>query len=304
LQLQTIRISGNRNKGVSVKSHLMIASVLTAFAATAAHAEANPFGYSYTADVEEPGETELSLWATDRRGKNDGHYDAQDYRLEVERGITDRFQIAGYANLASHHVRPSDPSAGRIDRDFAFQGLSVEFKYKLLDEKKHGFGLAVYAEPAWSRIHKVEGEKGTEYELEFKLIASKSWLGERLLWAGNLTFEPEWEKEREEIAPGIIDSEWEKELKLEATTGVAYRFAPNWTAGVEARYASVYPDWTEGLHRGAYAIFAGPMIAFDKHEWSASLTVLPQIAGGPGAGNRNLDEYEKSEVRLKISREF
>ena len=34
------------------------------------------------------GETEVSLWATDRRGKSEGHYDAQDYKLEVERGIT------------------------------------------------------------------------------------------------------------------------------------------------------------------------------------------------------------------------
>jgi hypothetical protein len=284
---------------------LLTASIISAFAvASAAHAEANPFGYPYTADVEEPGETELALWATDRRGKGDGHYDAQDYRLEVERGITDRFQIAGYANFASHHVRDLRPDNDRIDRDFAFQGLSLELKYKLLDDRKDGFGLAVYAEPGWSRIHKVEGEKGTEYELELKHIASKSWMDGRLVWAGNLTFEPEWEREREEISPTIVDSSWEKELKLEATTGVAYRFAPNWRAGVEARYASVYPDWTDGMHRDAYAIFAGPTISFDKDEWSASLTFLPQLAGGPGVGTRNFDEYEKREVRLKISHEF
>ena len=287
-----------------MKTYLLIASAMTTFVATAARAEANPFGYSYTADVEEPGETELALWATDRRGKDDGHYDAQDYRLEVERGITDRFQVAGYVDLASHHVRDLGPDNDRIDRDFAFQGLSLELKYKLLDEKKHGFGLALYAEPGWSRIHKVEGEKGTEYELELKLIASKSWLGDRLLWAGNLTFEPEWEREREDIAGGLADSSWEKELKLEATTGLAYRFAPNWRAGVEARYASVYPDWTDGLHRDSYAVFAGPTIAFAKDEWSASLSILPQMAGGPGPGSRNLGEYEKREIRLKISHEF
>lgn len=287
-----------------MKTYLLIASAMTTFVATAARAEANPFGYSYTADVEEPGETELALWATDRRGKDDGHYDAQDYRLEVERGITDRFQIAAYVDLASHHVRELGPDKDRIDRDFAFQGLSLELKYKLLDEKKHGFGLALYAEPGWSRIHKVEGEKGTEYELELKLIASKSWLGDRLLWAGNLTFEPEWEREREAIAGGLTDSSWEKELKLEASTGLAYRFAPNWRAGVEARYASAYPDWTDGLHRDSYAVFAGPTIAFAKDEWSASLSILPQVAGGPGPGSRNLDEFEKREIRLKISHEF
>lgn len=287
-----------------MKRYLLIASVLPAFVTTAANAEANAFGYSYTAGVEEPGETELSLWTTDRRGKADGHYDAQDYRLEVERGITDRFQIAGYVNLASHHVRDLGIDKDRVDRDFAFQGLSLELKYKLLDEKKDGFGLALYAEPGWSRIHKVEGEKGTEYELELKLIASKSWLDDRLIWAGNLTFEPEWEREREEMGSGVLHTSWAKELKLEATTGLAYRFAPNWRAGVEARYASVYSDWTDGLHRDAYGVFAGPTISFDKDEWSASLTFLPQLAGGPGQGSRNLAEFEKREIRLKISHEF
>lgn len=284
--------------------YLLIASTLSALIAGAARAEANPFSYSYTAGVDEPGETELALWATGRRGKDDSHYDAQDYRLEIERGITGRFQIAGYVNLASHHVRDLGADRDRIDRDLAFQGLSLEFKYKLLDEKTDGFGLALYAEPGWSRIHKVEGEKGTEYELELKLIASKGWMHERLVWAGNLTFEPEWEREREEIPPGVVNSSWEKELKLEATTGLAYRFAPHWRAGVEARYASVYSDWTDGLHRDAHAIFAGPTISFDKDEWSASLSFLPQLAGAPGPRSRNLDEFEKREIRLKLSHEF
>jgi hypothetical protein len=287
-----------------MKIYLALALIAGAFGAGIAHAEDNPFGYSYTADVEEAGETELALWATDRRGKDGGHYDAQDYRFEVERGITQRFQVAGYVNLASHHLRDLGPDMDRTRRDLAFQGLSVEFKYKLLDETKDGFGLALYAEPGWSRIHKVEGEKGTEYELELKLIASKSWQDGRIVWAGNLTFEPEWERERELTGPGITESEWEEELKLEVTTGLAWRIAPNWHAGVEARYASVYPDWTDGLHRDAHAIFAGPTISFAKDEWSAILTFLPQLAGGPGSGSRNLGEYEKREIRLKISHEL
>jgi hypothetical protein len=282
--------------------YLFVALLSGAFLTTAARAEDNPFGYSYTAATEDPGETEISLWATDRRGKDDGHYDAQDYRLEVERGLTDRLQVAGYLNLASHHVRASAPGSDRIDRDFALQGLSVEFKYRLLDEDRHGIGIALYAEPGWSRIHSVEGERGTEFELELKAIFSKSWLDDRLVWAGNLTLEPEREKESEELPEA--GEHWANELKTEATTGLAYRFAPNFYAGVEARYSAVYPDWTNGLHREGYAISAGPTIAWAGHEWSASLSVLPQIAGGPGAGSLNLDEWEKREIRLKISHEF
>ena len=288
-----------------MKRLFLLGVSLAASVAVPAHAEENPFGYSYTADTEEKGETEATLWATDRRGKAAGHYDAQDYRLEVERGLTDRFQIAAYVNLVSHHVRGLEPELDRTRRNFAFQGLSLEFKYRLLDEQKHGIALALYAEPGWSRIHKVEGEKGTEYELELKAIASKSFHNDQLVWAGNLTVEPEWEREREEIAPGIVGHEWEKELKLEVTTGLAYRFARDWYAGVEGRYASVYPNWTHGLHREASALFAGPTLAFKSEEFSATLTVLPQLFGSPSPrGSRSLGEFEKREIRLKLSKEF
>lgn len=267
-------------------------------------AEANPFGYSYTAETEEPGETELSLWATDRRGKDQGHYDAQDYRLEVERGFTERFQGSAYLDFASHHIRGLDPAADGLRRNFAFDGASFEFIYRVLDEDQHGIGVALYAEPAWSRIHDAGGEKGAEYELELKTLLSKSFAGGRVIWAGNLTAEPEWEREGKLIGSTVTHS-WEKELKLQATTGLAYRFARNWYAGAEARYASVYPDWTHGLHREAYALSAGPTIAFKSGEWAASLTWLPQLVGG-GTPHRNLslDEFEKREIRLKISHEF
>ena len=263
------------------------------------------FGYVYTTEIEEPGETELSLWATDRRGKGGGHYDAQDYRLEVERGITDRFQASVYLDVASHHVRGLGDEFERVDRSFAFQGLSAEFKYQLVNPGRNGFGLALYAEPAWSRIAKVTGKKSPEFELELKAIAQKNF-GERLLWATNLTFEPEWEREHEELAPGIIETKTEKELALEVTSGLAYRVASNWWLGVEGRYHSVYPDWTHGLHRENYAVYAGPTIHYGAGEWSVTATWLPQLFGAPNGPNSSLefDDHEKRELRLKISREF
>jgi hypothetical protein len=278
---------------------------LAACLAAPVRAAEAPFGYSYTADTEERGETELALWATDRRGKDQGHYDAQDYRFEVERGLTERFQVAGYVNFSSHHVRGLEPAIGDVQRNLAFDGLSVEFIHRIVDEDRHGIGVALYAEPGWSRIHDVEGEKGTEYELELKAILSKSFAGGRVIWAGNLTLEPEWERESSILTTGAVGHNWEKELKAQVTTGLAYRVAPNWHAGIEARYASVYPDWTHGLHREAHALSAGPTIAFSSDEWSASLSWLPQLFGG-GTPHRtlSLDEFEKREIRLKVSHEF
>src|SRR5438270_3513227 len=53
---------------------------LAGLAATPAQAEDDVFGYTYAAETLPKGETEMELWATDRRGKNTGDYHAQDYK--------------------------------------------------------------------------------------------------------------------------------------------------------------------------------------------------------------------------------
>jgi hypothetical protein len=271
-----------------------------------ATAEGVDFGYVYTAETAEKGETELSLWATDRRGKGAGHYDAQDYRIEVERGITDRFQLSGYLDFAGHHVRALGGEFEPVDRDLAFTGIAAELKYKILDPSKHGLGLAFYIEPGWSRIAKVTGEKATEYEVELKAIVQKNFARDRLVWAANLTLEPEWEREHEEITPGLFSANTNKELAVELATGIAYRAASRWWIGLEGRYHSVYPDWTHGLHRENYAVSAGPTAHYDGGKWTLTATWLPQLFGSPNHGNSTLelDDHEKREFRLKASYEF
>lgn len=273
----------------------------------ASRASANPdFGYVYTTDIEEPGETELTLWATDRRGKGEGHYDAQDYRLEVERAISRRFQVSGYVDFASHHIRGLSGELDPVDRNLAFQGLSAEFKYQLSSPEHDRLGFAIYAEPGWSRIHKVTGARADEYELELKAILQKNFAHDRLAWAANLTLEPEWEREHEEIAPGVISSSTERELALEIATGLSYNVAKHWWIGAEGRYHSVYPDWSHGLRRENYAIYAGPSVHFDAGEWAVTATWQPQLTGSPSRPDSGLefDDHEKRELRLKISREF
>jgi opacity protein-like surface antigen len=285
---------------------ILLAACVPAGFASAAQASGPDFGYLYTADIAERGETELSLWATDRRGKGDGHYTAQDYRFEVERGISEHFQVSGYANFASHHVRGLDGEFERVDRDFALQGLSAEFKFRLVDPSKKGFGLAFYVEPGWARIATVTGARNTEYEFELKAIVEKDVVPDRLVWAANLTLEPEWEREREVLAPGVVEQSTEKELGVEFASGLSYKVTPKWWLGVEGRYHSVYPDWMHGLHRENYAVYAGPSMFYDGGKWSLTATWQPQLFGGPHAPGSSLEfeDHEKREFRAKLSYEF
>ena len=272
--------------------------------AVPAQASGPDFGYVYTTDIEEPGETEVTLWATDRRGKGGGHYDAQDYRLEVEHGISERFQVSGYINLASHHIRDVGGEFDAVHRNFGFQGLSAEFKYQILDPTHDRFGLAVYAEPGWSRISKVKGEKARELELELKAIAQKNFAHDRLVWAANLTLEPEWERERGDVLEG--ERKTERELGLQVATGLTYEPAPKWWFGVEGRYHSVYPNFTHGLHRENYAVYAGPSLHYDAGKWAVTATWQPQLFGSPSPLGSSLefDDHEKRELRVKLSYEF
>lgn len=287
----------------------LAAAVLSSSAlfATPAHADENYFGYSYGAETLPKGGTEAYLWITDRRGKDEGHYDAQDYKIEIEHGFTDRFQASGYINFESHHIRGLEPEFETVDRDVGFKGLQASFKYNVLSPYKDGVGLAFYVEPGWSRIHKVEGERVTEFELELKAIVQKNFLDDRLIWATNLTLEPEWEKEKE-IDPLTLEEEtaWEKELAIEVTTGLSYRVASNWYLGVEGRYHSEYPDWTKGLNREHAAFFAGPTVHYGGKRWWFTATYLPQIHGTPNGPGRDLhlEEHEKRELRLKVGYNF
>jgi hypothetical protein len=291
---------------MKVRAEALVACIGLSALASAAHADEQYFGYTYSAEVLGKGATETELWATDRRYKDGGHYDAQDYRIELEHGFTNRLTISGYLNLESHHVHGLEPDFEDVDRNFGFQGLSSEIKYNVISPFKDGIGLTLYAEPAWSRILSVEGELGTEYELELKAILQKNFLDDRLIWATNFTFEPEWEHEgKENPVTGAIEREWDRELTLEVSSGLSYRFAPRWYAGIEGRYTSVYPDWTNGLHRETYALFAGPSIHYAGNKWWATLTYLPQLHGAPSPrGGLALDEFEKRQLRLKLGYNF
>lgn len=61
----------------------------------------NNWGYVYAADTLPKGQSELYLWATDRRHKESGKYNAQDYQLELEHGFTDSVQGSA-RRLAAH----------------------------------------------------------------------------------------------------------------------------------------------------------------------------------------------------------
>ena len=259
-----------------------------------ARADENMFGYSYGADTLPKGKFELYNWTTWRHSKNRGSYDAFDIQFELEYGITDRFQTSTYLVLDARNQSGLGDEYEDVSR-FRWDGVKQSFKYNLLSTYKDPVGLSLYVEPGYSRYHKVTGERVDEFELETKLILQKNFLEDTLIWALNVTPEFEWEFPKHE--------DTEAELVLEVTSGLSYRFAPNWFAGLEVRYHTEFPDYAFQEHQ---AVFLGPNLHYGGQRWWATLAVMPQIWGEPneGGSHRHFGEHEALEVRVKLGYNF
>ena len=276
--------------------------IVAPFYAPRAEADENLWGYVYGTDTLPAGGNEIYLWTTSRDQKGKGNYRAWDTQLEFEHGFTDRFQASLYLNGRSHQISGGaldEDSDRKLHRGLEWNGVNLELKYNLLSVYKDLFGLALYIEPENQRIDKISGERMNGFGLESKLILQKNFFDDQLALAYNLTVEPEWNKFK-------ASKEREKELEFEQSAGISYRFLPHWFAGIEGRYASVYPEFK---HREGNAFFLGPNIHYAAERWWFTFTFLPQITGNPRISGRDSDglhlhEYERYEYRFKVAFNF
>jgi hypothetical protein len=165
------------------------------------------FGYVYETGVLAPGAKEIEVYNTLRAGRAD-YYAALDHRLEFEVGVAEHLMTSFYLNW-------SNATAGKdsLNSSFEWQGISNEWKWKLMDPVADPVGLGLYAELSY-------GTAG--FEIEPKILLDKK-VGNWLLAANAITeleFENEAdEAELEEIAPDVA-------------LGASYEFKPGFQAGL------------------------------------------------------------------------
>jgi hypothetical protein len=227
----------------------------------------------------------LEFWTTWRNGRAD-YYSRFDHRAEFEIGLTDRQMTSVYVNWRSiSEMDPSDPTATVTEQ--SFEGISSEWKYKLLDPVANPVGLALYQEYTF---------RSDEFEWETKLILDKR-IGKTLL-AYNLTAEPEWI-----FSPGHTDYE----LVLENTLGVTQFLTERFSAGLEARNHNFKVKQSEGFQHSA--LFVGPVLSYAHENWWITATFLRQLpALKKSEANPQdklvLDELEKNNLRIIASVRF
>lgn len=237
---------------------------------TAAFANERHFTYTYDAEVLPIEAREIELWTTFLPMK-DGMLDMKQ-RAEVEFAVSPRLMSAFYLNW----------SAGM--HGSSFDGVSSEWKLNLLSRTVNPVGLALYAEI---------GVGPEEAELEAKVILDKE-VG-KLLIAYNLVGEMEIESS---MSGGEVESEIE--YVMEHDVGIAFRVSPHFSAGVELRNHTEFPEG-EFEHS---AFFVGPTLAVASANWWGAVTVLPQVYAIHDEAGLVLDEHVMDEVRVLLGFHF
>lgn len=254
-----------------VRGEAWLLAVIAVVVAAPAGASERRFTYTYESSVLNAGDRELEPWTTIRFGQAD-YYARFDERLEFEMGVTDRLQTAWYINFRGRALGAGNQFAESFD----FQGVSSEWKYKLMDPVADVLGLALYGELTLAPA---------ELELEAKVIADKRF--GPFLAAVNVVGEQEW---------GYDGMRVEGEFKLEVNGGFAWLSDFGVALGLELRSTNVVVD---GALEHA-AIFLGPTVSYSTKAWWAALTLQPQLFAPAGAtvGALDLAEFERLNVRM------
>ncbi|AXI03751.1 DUF6662 family protein [Aquirhabdus parva] len=299
-------------------------AVICVLSGTAAYAEESQFGYVYTTDLLPAGAKEIEQHATWRHQKDGGKFDLVEGRTEFEYGVSDRLQMSAYLNYAwtraSHDVGGEtvppetfaevqvDPNSNWHDKKFV--GVSVEGIYRLMSPYTDPFGLAIYFEPTIGNGLR---------EMETRIIAQKNFFDDRLILAANITAEQEGRFLPADPAadPDSVEARghWDHETDMNVGVAGSYRFAPNWSAGMEFQQEREYSSFSvQNKFRTNLANYLGPTIHYGGKHFFATMTFLEQLGGAVDYGNPDhdfiahgrtfADDFEKYRVRVKLGYSF
>jgi hypothetical protein len=249
------------------------------------------FGFMIGSDVGELEEREFQSQTTGRFSRDDGRYRAIEQDLELEFVPARNFRIELGSTFAIHDI------AGVPDltdtRQLAWQGASVDLRYKFLDRDAAPFGLAFALETHANRIDETTAAGVRNHGNDLTLAFDRELVPGFAVAALNLMYQPEWTRFAGSQAG-----------EQEATVGAAFaamaQVRPGFFLGGEARYLRKY----EGIGLDAFvghALFVGPTAYFKLSERSRLTAAWSFQAWGRSAGTAgtlDLVDFERHQARL------
>ncbi|MDP2266198.1 MAG: hypothetical protein Q8J70_06565 [Thiobacillus sp.] len=314
---------------MSVKLTASLAVLAAALLTLPAKADESLLGYVSGAETLPQGASEAYLFITRRWDKDQGNYTAYDVSAEYEYGLTHRLttsiefkgQSINTQGLVIDGYLP-----GANDYGLKPTGFEAKLKYNFLSAAKDPVGLSgtLALVQLWRDPH--SGQDKDTTRAEFGLQLQKLLLDDQLTLVANTGIEATYAKRAPlsattqtsaDAAMQTLTSdaaarfEWptrpEMEIEFKLGAGASYRFAPNWSAGLETLYETEF-ETEVGQER--WSVFAGPSIHYGGRQWWATLTWFEQLAGGKekyinqAADNLHLIEKTRHELRFKLGYNF
>lgn len=289
--------------GKSVRASAFGAALLCASALppAGAHAEGidteHLFAFMIGADVGEAGEREFQSQTTGRFGKDGGRYRAGNQEFELEFVPVKNLRIEVGSAFAAHDIR----SVPDLDdgRQLAWQGASLDVRYKFLDRESAPVGLTFAVVSEVSRIDDLSGAAVRKFETEFRLAVERELVPNSALVALNLFYRPEWTR-------FVATDTAEQESTIGVALGAMWRLRPDILVGGEARYLRRYEGI--GLEQFAgQAFYVGPTAYFQLSQRSRLTAGWSVQAWGRPVGSKaalDLVNFERQQARLTFGVNF
>ncbi len=261
------------------------------------HADENLFGFVYGAETLPAGHTDVYQFMTLRTGKDAGGYYGWDFETEVEYGFTDRFQ--GSISIENRYIRNKNVPGLDDTSHFTFGGVAATGKYRILSPFKDGIGLALRLEGGFVYHDEVDGLLEHDVYIAPTVILQKNFLDDTLVAELNLGTEWAWGKDPAE--------QYYKEFAAQGGFGISYRFARNWSAGVETHFRAEWPMFNLFHNFEHVVVYAGPTVHYAGKKWWATLNYDYQVYGtgvDEISAHQTFAEETRHVFRLKVGFNF
>lgn len=255
------------------------------------------FGFTLGSDTNKVGEKEAESETTGRFGKSRGSYAAVSSSLGIKFVPLDNFTVEPGVSFSRHDFS-GVPGLDDLHQT-AFQSLSFETRYRLLDRTKAPFGLTLGFDPLWGRVDDISGQRVNSYSADWLMIADRELIPDRLFAAFNLIYSPA-------AAHSIVSDTWDHQSGLTFAAAAAVQIQPGIVIGIESRYLRSYDG--VGLDRlSGQGLFVGPTFYAKLNElYWISAAWNAQVAGHASreVGALDLTHFERHQVKFRLGRNF
>jgi hypothetical protein len=255
------------------------------------------FAFVIGTDTGNVGEREFQSQTTGRFGREGGRYRAGTEELELEFIPTKDVRIQLGSTFTAHDINGVPGFDDR--RQLAWQGISLDFRYRFLDRETSPFGFTVAVEHQVDKVDETTGAAAWHYGADVVLAFDRELVSDKTVAAFNLLYQPEWTR-------FAVTGAAEQESTVGAAFALMTRLSPNILLGGEARYLRRYEGI--GLEEFAgQALFVGPTAYFQLSERSRLTAAWSvQAWGRPAGSNAALDlaNFERHQARLVFGVNF